>query len=135
MKLAVVLPLFTGIFLFNACTNKNNVASTTSEQNDSKVAIQTDTISPEQFRLWTNNWDSLGRYYSDTSLVKYYKMPILDLKEVLAENAASALYYQGLEPLGNNKYQAHLILCGVDSKGMIINRYFDVSLPCPPTCM
>lgn len=100
----------------------------------SNVGLDADTISQAQFDAWTVAWDSLGSNYSDTALVKYYTMPIVDLAAVLGSKASGVRFYQGLEPLSAGHWVAHLIAVGLDQDKAIIPKYYDYSNPCPPIC-
>ena len=59
---------------------------------------------------------------------------MIDMVEFLGTKATKAFFYQGLESKGSGKYEAHLILTGSDKNGNSINRYYDVTKPCPPFC-
>ncbi len=121
---------------FYACNNapKSSVEEVSAATKSTVSPTFQDTISQATFTQWTQLWDSLGSNYSDTSLVKFYKLPIIDMSEFLTLNAKTALFYQGLESLGAGKYEAHLVLTGLDSRGNNIGKYFDVTQPCPRFC-
>lgn len=127
-----VLLFFGTLFLLIAC--KQESPQTSTEEPKNSVSVLQDTISEATFIEWTTNWDSLGGAFSDTLLVKYFDMPIIDLEETIGENPAEARYYMGLENLGGGHYEAHLILTGINSLGNVIGSYFDVTKPCPPLC-
>lgn len=117
----------------------NSPAKTSNEETvtEAKITVSPtdqDTISQATFTQWTALWDSLGKSYSDTALVKYYSFPMIDMAEFLGTNARKAFFYQGLQPLGGGKYEAHLILTGKDKSGQDIGLYYDVSRPCPKYC-
>ena len=126
------------LFIFVLLIACNNPAKTGEESiSEPKITVSPndqDTISQATFTQWTALWDSLGSNYSDTSLVKYYHFPMIDMVEFLGTNARKAFFYQGLEPLVSGGYEAHLILTGIDSKGNNIGKYYDVTRPCPKFC-
>lgn len=124
------------LFTLVSCNNapQNAAAETPTLVKTTVSPTNQDTISQATFTQWTTLWDSLGKKYSDTSLVKYYKFPMIDMAEFLGTNATNAFFYQGLEPLGPGKYRAHLILTGTDRNGNSILKFYDVSTPCPPNC-
>jgi hypothetical protein len=122
--------------LATSCNNapKNSPAESTKESKTTVSPTDQDTISQATFIQWTTLWDSLGKAYSDTSLVKYYQFPIVDMAEFLGTSATKAYFYQGLEQKAPGKYEAHLILTGKDKDGNSIGKYYDVTVPCPPVC-
>jgi hypothetical protein len=127
-----ILLIFTGL-LFACKTETSNVAETAPQTNET-LTVNQDTISEATFLAWTTNWQNHGRLFTDTSLVKYYSMPLIDLSETLNENPASARFYHGLDSLGNGAWEAKLILTGVDANGNNSGQYFDLSRPCPRHC-
>lgn len=127
-----VLPILLVFLLFFSC-NQENVRPTLANQKEPKPT-PVDTISNETFQQWTGLWDTLGKGFTDTLLVKYFDLPIIDLAEVLGETPAKSRFFNGLEDLGGGHYEPHLIVAGVDSVGQIVGPYFDVSSPCPYQC-
>jgi hypothetical protein len=98
-----------------------------------------DTISTEKFNKWVAEWAKDGKKFSDTSLIQYFDLPLVDLQQVLGENAVSSRFFLGLEKKakdgkGKDNYEPHLLLAGVDAEGKVIDIYYDVSSPCPPIC-
>lgn len=133
MKVNVIL-LATGVLMsFFACAPAAEESKPKTEIT-SNVGVDADTISQAQFDAWTMAWDSLGSNYSDTALVMYYNMPIVDLAAVLGERAKGVRFYQGLEEVSPGHWMAHLIAVGLDEKKAIIPQYYDYSTPCPPSC-
>ncbi|HRG22052.1 MAG TPA: hypothetical protein PLQ57_13515 [Saprospiraceae bacterium] len=133
MKVNIVL-IYLGLILAVAsCTpaSENQIPKPDIKSN---VGLDADTISQAQFDAWTAAWDSLGSNYSDTALVKYYTMPILDLAAVLGSKASGVRFYQGLESLSAGHWTAHLIAVGLDQDKAIIPKYYDYTSPCPPQC-
>ena len=126
------LLFITFLILFLCC--KQETAQTTEPATEAAVTVSKDTISPQTFQDWTTTWDSLGKAFSDTSLVQYFDMPVIDLKETLGEEPSKARFYNGLEDKGNGHYEAHLILTAVGRDGMDKGQYFDITQPCPPIC-
>ncbi len=104
------------------------------EEVDTEIKIDADTISQETFDQWTAAWDSLGANYSDTLLVRYYNMRLVNLVAVLGEKAEGVRFYQGLEEVSPGNWIAHLIAVGTDANRQIIPKYFDYTTPCPPSC-
>ena len=114
------LLFFTFFVLFMSC--KQETSQTTEPATEAAVTVSQDTISPQTFLEWTSAWDSLGKAFSDTSLVQYFEDP------------SKARFYNGLEDKGNGHYEAHLVLTAVGRDGMDIGQYFDITQPCPPIC-
>lgn len=133
MKTNFVLLAIGLVFAIVACTPKPENA-TPKPAVTSEPGIDADTITQAQFEQWTSAWDSLGVNYSDTALVAYYTMPVVDLAALLGERAKGVRFYQGLEPLSPGHWVAHLIAVGLDEKKVIIPKYYDYSNPCPPIC-
>ncbi|MBP6398990.1 MAG: hypothetical protein KA340_13990 [Saprospiraceae bacterium] len=133
MKLNVLLLTASVLLFFLACSPSAEDSKPKTEIK-SNLGIDADTISQAQFDAWTAAWDSLGSNYSDTALVKYYTMPIVDLAAVLGSKASGVRFYQGLEPLSAGHWVAHLIAVGLDQDKAIIPKFYDYSYPCPPTC-
>ena len=75
----------------------------------------------------------MGSNYSDTALVKYYTMPVVDLAAVLGEGYRCAIL-SGLGSDCSGQLKAHLIAVGLDESKTIIPKYYDYSNPCPPYC-
>lgn len=136
MKTSFQLSVILSCLMFFSCNNasKTNIGDASAEPKNTSNPTPRDTISQATFDQWTTLWDSLGTAYSDTSLVRYYDFPIIDMEEFLGTNAKKAFFYQGLEPLGPGKYEAHLILTGKDGSGASIGKFYDISRPCPPNC-
>ncbi|MBK7788133.1 MAG: hypothetical protein IPN73_17795 [Saprospiraceae bacterium] len=133
MKVNIVLICLGLIFAVASCTPASE-NQTPKPDIKSNVGLDADTISQAQFNAWTAAWDSLGSNYSDTALVKYYTMPIVDLAAVLGERASGVRFYQGLEEVSPGHWMAHLVAVGLDEKKAIIPKYYDYSNPCPPIC-
>ncbi len=133
MKVNIVLICLGLILAVASCTpaSENQIPKPDIKSN---VGLDADTISQAQFDAWTAAWDSLGSNYSDTALVKYYTMPIVDLAAVLGSKASGVRFYQGLEPLSAGHWVAHLIAVGLDQDKAIIPKYYDYTSPCPPQC-
>ena len=94
MKFKTILPLFGIVCTILAC-NPLLIPSLMNHR-QSKV-IDVHTVSQAQFDMWTAAWDSMGSNYSDTALVKYYTMPVVDLAAVLGREATIVRFYQGLK--------------------------------------
>lgn len=133
MKINIVLICLGLILAVASCTpaSENQIPKPDIKSN---VGLDADTISQAQFDAWTAAWDSLGSNYSDTALVKYYTMPIVDLAAVLGSKASGVRFYQGLESLSAGHWTAHLIAVGLDQDKAIIPKYYDYTSPCPPQC-
>ena len=133
MKVNIVLICLGLILAVASCTpaSENQIPKPDIKSN---VGLDADTISQAQFDAWTAAWDSLGSNYSDTALVKYYTMPIVDLAAVLGSKASGVRFYQGLEPLSAGHWVAHLIAVGLYQDKAIIPKYYDYTSPCPPQC-
>ena len=132
MKFKTILPLFAIGCTIMACNP--SAEPKPHESPAPKVTLDADTISQAQFDMWTAAWDSMGSNYSDTALVKYYTMPVVDLAAVLGERATGVRFYQGLEVIAPGQLKAHLIAVGLDESKTIIPKYYDYSNPCPPYC-
>jgi len=132
MKIKTILPLFAIVFTNVACNQSSEPKQ--HEPKAPKVTLDADTISQAQFDMWTAAWEAMGANYSDTALVKYYTMPVVDLAAVLGERATGVRFYQGLEELAPGQLKAHLIAVGLDEKKAIIPKYYDYTNPCPPIC-
>lgn len=128
-----ILLVFGLLSLLIAC-NESQKPSNGDMAEKSKTSTPVDTISEETFLLWTGLWDSLGVAFTDTLLVRYYDMPIIDLLETIGEAPAGSRFYHGLKPLGNDKYEAHLILTATNASGQDFGLYYDITSPCPPLC-
>jgi len=122
------------ICVFGMASCKQEATPTTDPAPVSVATGNQDTISQQTFLNWTTTWDSLGKAFTDTLLVQYFDMPVIDLKETLGENPSKARFYNGLEDKGKGHYEAHLILTAVGEDGKDKGQYFDITQPCPPIC-
>lgn len=134
-----ILTLVTLCFIFiisiSSCKEKPKEAAETMVAEAASPAVVVDTISLAQFNAWTNRWLRKGEAYTDTSLVRFFDMPVIDLSDVLTQNPASARFYMGLDSLGTNAYLPHIVLVGTDASGQNnLSRIYDMSRPCPPRC-
>ncbi|KAA3622001.1 MAG: hypothetical protein DWQ02_26805 [Bacteroidetes bacterium] len=141
--------IFIGLFIFACQGPQNDPDSTTPETEEipegmaeaetTAAASVTDTISVDTFNTWKQNWDRNGRGWMDTSSLKAFNFPVVDLEEVLGEQPDSTRFYIGLESNGSGGYTPKLMMVGVKAgKDMIDyskSQYiYDVSSPCPPLC-
>lgn len=134
MRILILFIFFTMVMACKESQPVETEAEVAAEVETETVSASSDTISRATFAEWKNNWDSLGRRFTDTLLIKYYDMPVIDLEQTLGENPAGARFYHGLKSLGNRKYEAHLVLTATNQRGEDVGSYFDVTKPCPPSC-
>ncbi|WP_235297968.1 hypothetical protein [Portibacter marinus] len=127
--------------LFYACESADSAPSPTQEEMIEDVVSVKDTISIQKFNKWRNAWEKDGEAFMDTSAqFQYFTLPIVDLSEVLAENATGAKYYFGLEKIENGKYYLKFMLVGTDENEDDLmnpnnkNYVYDMSKTCPPFC-
>ncbi|MBK9257722.1 MAG: hypothetical protein IPM42_19870 [Saprospiraceae bacterium] len=128
------LLFFAFLALLTSCKQQNTQNAEPALVTETNVSAPRDTISEQTFLEWTHNWDSLGRAFTDTLLVEYFDMPLVDLAQTLGESPAEARFFHGLEDLGGGNYKAHIVLAGIDANGIVVGNYFDISQPCPPIC-
>lgn len=130
MKVLFILSAFV---FFISC--KQEMQSPVVEETKPEVSsTPRDTITKDTFLSWTNQWKMNGKGFTDTLLVRYYDMPVIDLVEVIGEAPAKARFFHGLENLGGGHYEPHLIVAGVDASGNVIEPYLDITKPCPTQC-
>ena len=141
-----ILVLFSLIFI--QCADSSNKANASDEkvtaevekvEDSPKVTVQ-DTISLKNFNTWTADWKSSGVSFTNTTLLEYFTMDLVDLSEVLNDpQAAEARFYLGLDK-SKTPNEPHLILVAVDSNGKNLLDYsagyyaYDMTRPCPPAC-
>jgi hypothetical protein len=76
----------------------------------------------------------------DTASIRYFHLPIVDLSEVLNENAAGSKFYMGLENKKKGGQEIKLMLVGTRKDGSDLidyengNYVYDFSKSCPPFC-
>lgn len=127
--------LFAVLCAFSSCDNKSMHMDETHSTTNNVL----DSISLQTFMDWKRNWTRYGQDYTADTLTRYFTMPIIDLKEVIGEQADSARFYLGLDTTVSPRYP-HIMLVGVDSTGKDLIDYnnglyaYDVSSPCPPVC-
>lgn len=117
----VLIVLFIFIKPFPAFSENQNRLSSES--------FFSDTITVATFNTWTNAWNQNGRNYIAQTHIRAFQLPISSIQSVLADSPASIRLYFGLD---NNV--PHLVLVGMDNKGNPQGRFYNASVPCPPTC-
>lgn len=138
MKTTLFTILVCALILTFACNSNHDHG----HNHDTVDAINTkDTISEKKFNKWKKAWEKDGGVFKDTSaLFQYFTMPIVDLQEVLAENAVGTKFYFGLERLAKDKHEMKFMLVGTDSNGDDLidyvkeNYIYDFSRLCPYVC-
>ncbi len=154
MKNIIYLGTFLSlVFIVVNCSNspkesRKNTREDTMKTLPSEVGLTTnstmvtphDTIPVDTLKAWVKNWRDHGKSWMATDSLKYFNMPLIDLREVYGENGVdSARFYLGME-MQNGSYMPKLILIGLDSTGKkMLNaskgQYaYDLSRPCPPLC-
>lgn len=99
-----------------------------------------DTISEYKFKKWTKAWIKDQKEWIKNDTIWSFSLPVVDLTEVLNENAVGSRFHLGLEKIKGKKSEIKLILVGVDSLGVDMvdynngHYYYDWSQPCPPRC-
>ncbi len=88
-----------------------------------------DTIPGATFNVWTSAWNQNGRSYISQTHIRAFQLPISSVQNVLNQSPESIRLYFGLD---NNV--PHLVLVGMDNKGNPQGRFYNASVPCPPTC-
>ena len=99
-----------------------------------------DTISEYKFKKWTKAWEKDQWEWMKDDTIYSFSMPVVDLSEVVDENAQGTRFYLGLEKIKGKKSEIKLILVGTDGNGDDLvdyengQYYYDWSTPCPPRC-
>lgn len=125
--------------IFYSCDNATKKVNEESKQESVAVTSTTDTISLATFESWRGAWESNGQAFTETTLIKYFTMPLVDLTEVIGEAPSESRFYLGLDTT-KTPNEPHLLLVGVDANGNDMLDYaagqyvYDVTAPCPPKC-
>ena len=117
---------------------------------DVPIPNSRNTISLKTAKEWTKRWRTMESSYNAHQDCRAFNIPIKDLKEAIAEGAASVRAYIGVEKIkveGENVFIEKLMIVGVDANGkdMVSSKdgltlddesgeIFDFSTPCPTTC-
>ncbi len=148
MKQNTLKALLLGLVILTLLSSCKQISSgkTEKEKTENETHMEkvmtlaaTDTISVAKFNSWVGAWISNGREYTDSVLLRYFTMPLVDLTQVLGETPSSSRFYFGLDTTGSSPVP-HLLLVGVDSLGKDMidpnkNQFiYDVTRPCPAFC-
>jgi hypothetical protein len=126
---------------FMTCTQKHEESSSASGASSHSPEYEKmlkDTLALGKFQEWTSRWNRTSKAYMDSTGLRYFSMPIIDMKEFVGEKAKGARFYIGMDSTSQIKLQPHIILASTDGKGKLLyddkNKIFDVSNSCPPFC-
>lgn len=111
------------------------------ETNLTTPLSEVDTISLATYNSWVEGWKVKGQGFTDTMLLEYFTMPIIDLQEFATHDNAEARFVLGMDTT-LYPIEAHLMLVGVDSLGQTIlpstrtpnAKIYDFTKPCPKYC-
>lgn len=136
-----IFSLFILLTLFIACDTSGSTTEPPKEGPMEDLVRIKDTISVQKFNKWRNAWEKNAGGFADTSAqFKYFTLPVVDLKEVLAENASGTKFYFGLEKIEKEKFYLKFMLVGTDKNNNDLidaansNYIYDMSKTCPPFC-
>jgi len=93
-----------------------------------------DTIPLDTFKNWVKTWKKNQSGYIDSLGIKYFNMPLIDLNDIVNENADSARLYMGLETLSPEHYAAHIMIVGMVNGSPDLSMIADYTDTCPPWC-
>ncbi len=143
MKPYIFFVLISSLFFTMCDSPATNSNPPSSDEMVDLVRVE-DTISEKKFKRWRASWEKHGQaYLADTTqreLFEYFTLPIVDLKEVLAENASGTKFYFGLDGKDEKDFMLKFMLVGTDKKGNDLiddaaqNYIYDFSKLCPPIC-
>ena len=102
---------------------------------------EVDTIDLATYNSWVEGWKVKGQGFTDTMLLEYFTMPLIDLQEFALEDKSEARFVLGMDTT-LYPIEAHLMLVGVDSLGHTIlpsprtpnAKIYDFTRPCPRYC-
>lgn len=104
------------------------------DDDDDYILTSEDTISRDTFNTWKSRWASLHTPYMDSTTIRYFDVPLLDLEDVLNEGADGSRFFMGLEQTGTGAYLPHLMIVGTNSGAPDYSLILDYSAACPPLC-
>lgn len=132
------------LFLILACQPQSSTSTSTTEESLTEITPKApntkDTISYGKFMKWKNAWEKDQWDWMSNDTIYSFSLPVVDLAEVLAEDAAGTRFYLGLEKQANGKPEIKLMLVGTKKNGDDLVDYdngmyvYDFSTPCPPKC-
>lgn len=109
-----------------------------------KIILPKDAIYLETAQDWVKNWKEKGANYMQSHQLNAFLIPGIDVKDILIEGASDVRGYLGLKKLEDGTFEPHMLVVGVDDKGIDMINYnpkaeknyfiYDFSLPCPSTC-
>lgn len=141
MRTLITFTVIVVCMLIIACQPTSTSTETAVVEEVTKSGPNTkDTISEDKFNKWKNAWDRNQRAWMDTSKITYFNLPIVDLSEVVDENATGSRFYLGLEGNKGKGFGAKLMLVGTRQNGEDMIDYdnglyvYDFSTVCPPFC-
>ena len=135
-RLPFVLIFVCGILLCFSCNQDSGSRSGLT------LLSEVDTIDLATYNSWVDGWKVKGQGFTDTMLLEYFTMPLIDLQEFALEDKAEARFVLGMDTT-LYPIEAHLMLVGVDSSGQTIlpstrtpnAKIYDFTRPCPKFCM
>lgn len=130
--------IFAMLAFVYACQPETKKKNTSSKKDTPIISVSSsnplDTIPKDTFKRWVKTWKQNDKYYIDSLGIKYFNMPLVDLTDIVNENADSARLYIGLETLTNGTFNAHLMIVGMVNGSPDLDLIADYSDTCPPWC-
>ena len=140
MKTTLFTLLVCCLILTFSCNSSHDHDHDHEEETVDAINTQ-DTISLKKFNKWKKAWERNGEAYMDTAtLFQYFTMPIVDLRNVLAEGAEGTKFYFGLEEEKKDQFMLKFMLVGTDKDNNDLidyagnNYVYDFTRLCPPLC-
>lgn len=123
------------MMLFNSCKQAPETKS------NLKSLTEVDTIDLATYNSWIEGWKVKGQGFTDTMLLEYFTMPLIDLEEFVTHSESAARFVLGMDTSAV-PIEPHLMLVGVDSLNVPIlpsirtpnAKIYDVTTPCPKLC-
>jgi len=134
-NLNAFLLFFVLVAFFIACDSKTKKKVV--EKPTTLISESTDTldlISKATFKKWVKSWKNNDTGYIDTIGMTYFNVPLIDLEDILNEDADSARVYLGLETLSPGHYAPHIMFVGIKDGTPDLDIIADYTRICPPWC-
>ncbi len=130
-RLPFILIIVCGVLLCFSCKQITDTKSNLTSLDE------VDTIDLATYNSWVEGWKVKGQGFTDTMLLEYFTMPMVDLREYARHPSAAARLVLGMDTTVY-PMEAHIMLLSTDlNKEPILPplaNIYDLTTPCPKTC-